>query len=121
MSPGCLMAVNLQFLVNYGIFALAVTVLAGNNQKSKIMLQSKSVFDLDHSNNPVITLEVKSSDDMRDKVARRFIEELAHTSQWCEILPTGETSWIIYPIKPEELRKQAAYMIAKAGELEQKV
>lgn len=82
------------------------------------MLQSKSVFDLDHSNNPIITLDVKSSDDMRDKVAKRFIEALGHTSQWCEILPNGETSWIVYPIKPEELRQQAAYMIAKADELD---
>lgn len=85
------------------------------------MLQSKSVFDLDHANNPVISIEARSSDDVRDKVARRFIEALGGDSNWCQILPNGESQWIIYPIKPEEIRQHAAYMIARADEIEKKL
>ena len=84
------------------------------------MLLSKSIFDLDHSNNPILKLEIKSSPDVRDKIARRFIEGLGNTSQWLEIYPNGEGEYIVYPVTPERLRDQAKYMIARADELERK-
>lgn len=79
------------------------------------------MFDLCHNNTPVVLLETVSSPDVRDKIAKRFVEALGHTSQWCEILPTGENGWIIFPISPSELRVQAMHMINKANELEGKV
>jgi hypothetical protein len=81
---------------------------------------SKAMFDLDVSNNPVIKLEITSSPDLRDKVAKRFIEAFAHTSQWCEILPTADNQYTIFALKPDELRRQAEFMIARADELEGK-
>lgn len=80
---------------------------------------SKSVFDLDQSNNPVIALEVKSSDDVRDKIAKRFTEKLATESRWCEILPNGSDGWVVFPLGPSELRKQAENMLAAAKDYEE--
>lgn len=82
------------------------------------MLQSKSVFDLHYDNSPIIRLEVKSSDDVRDKIAKRFIESLGHASQWLEIVKSGDTGWVVFPIAPQELRRLAARMIAAADEFE---
>jgi hypothetical protein len=78
---------------------------------------SKSAFDLDSSNNPVIMVEAVSSGDVRDKIARRFVETFAHgSSQWCEILPSGESQFLIFPLKPEHLRQAAERMLEKADE-----
>jgi len=84
-------------------------------------MQSKVIFDLDYSNNPVVNLRISSSPDVRDKIAKRFIEALGKTSQWCEILPTADSEYTIFPITPEELRRHAGYMIARADELEEQV
>ena len=81
---------------------------------------SKAFFDLDQSNNPVINLEIVSTPDMRDKVAKRFVEAFGHTSQWCEILPTANNTYTIFALKPDELRRQAEIMMARADELEGK-
>lgn len=83
-------------------------------------MESRATFDLDHSNSPVIRAEIKSSLDVRDKIAKRFIEALGHNSQWCGILPISETEWMIYPLAPHELKEQAQFMINRAQELEQK-
>lgn len=78
---------------------------------------SKSMFDLDSCNDPIIRIEARSSDDLRDKVARRFVEAFAHgSSQWCEILPSGESQYLIFPLKPEHLRQAAERMLEKAEE-----
>lgn len=82
-------------------------------------MQSKSFFDLDHSNAPVMRVQIISTSDVRDKIAKRFIESLGHTSQWCGILPINETEWMIYPIGPHELKEQAQFMLNRAEELEQ--
>lgn len=85
----------------------------------QINMQSKSTFYLDHHNNPVIKVEAVYTPDVRDSIARRFVEAFAHgNSQWCECLPTGENEYMIWPIKPEELRETAKKMILKAEELE---
>ncbi len=82
-------------------------------------MQSKATFDLDQNNSPVIKIQVTSTDDVRDKIAKRFTETFVHgDSQWCEILPSGEGEYLIWPIKPDELRKTAKYMMARADELE---
>lgn len=79
---------------------------------------SKATFDLDHSNNPVVKLEISSTPDVRDKIAKRFTEALGNISQWCEIFPSGEGEYIIYPVKPEELRRSAEHLTARADEYE---
>lgn len=81
---------------------------------------SKATFDLDQSNNPVINVEIISTPDLRDKVAKRFIEALGSQSQWCEMLPTGENQYTIFPLKADELRRHAGYMLTRADELEEK-
>lgn len=81
-------------------------------------MQSRATFDLDVFNNPIIKVEISSTPDVRDKIAKRFIENLGHASQWCNITPSGDGEYLIWPIKPEELRKQAEYMNAWADEIE---
>lgn len=82
---------------------------------------SKAFFDLDQSNNPVIEVEVASTPDVRDKIAKRFIERLGSESQWCEILPVSESKYIIFPLTPSELRKTAALMIDRADKIDEEV
>lgn len=81
-------------------------------------MQSKASFDLDAENNPIVKLEIASTPDVRDKIAKRFVEVFGHTSQWCELLICGESEYWIWPIKPDELRRVAANMIEKANELD---
>ncbi len=84
-------------------------------------MQSRATFDLDHSNAPIIRTEIISTPDVRDKIAKRFIEALGHTSQWCGILPISETEYMIFPIGPHELKEQAKQMLHRAAELERQV
>ncbi len=39
-------------------------------------MKSKLKIDLDEYNNPIIELQIIESDDLRDKVAKRFLEKL---------------------------------------------
>lgn len=84
-------------------------------------MESKVMFDLDCDNNSVIKIEIKSTADLRDKVAKRFIQAIGYDSQWCEILPSGELQFTIFPIKPEELRRHAQLMSERADKLEAEV
>lgn len=81
-------------------------------------MESKATFDLDHNNIPVIKLEIKSSPDVRDKIAKRFIENLRHQSQWCVILPNGENEFLIWALEPHELREVAEDFIKRAEQLD---
>jgi hypothetical protein len=81
-------------------------------------MQSNAMYDLDASNNPILKLQVISSTDVRDKIAKRLIESLGHISRWCLIVPSGESEYIIFPLQPQELREQAAQMNVIADELE---
>lgn len=83
-------------------------------------MQSRATFDLDCSNYPVIRAEIISTPDVRDKIAKRFIEALGHTSNWCIILPISDTEYMISPLGPHELKEQAKQMIFKAEELERR-
>jgi len=73
---------------------------------------------LDELNNPIIRLEVATnSDDLRDKVAKRFTEALGHTSHHCSIkfLPEQSSThvsadgsshkqvWEISPVSPRKI------------------
>jgi len=78
---------------------------------------SKAMFDFDQFNNPVVKLEITYSPDLRDKVAKQFVEALRHDSQWCEITVIGEGKYSISPIKPEELRDHAEIMMGIADKI----
>lgn len=81
-------------------------------------MESKAMFDLDSYNIPILKLDIRSTPDVRDKIAKRFIEALGHNSQWCVILKTGETEWQVWPLKPEELRQAAQYLSERADVVE---
>lgn len=81
-------------------------------------MESKASFDLDYTNNPVVKLEIKSTLDVRDKIAKRFIESLGTISQWCSIYPIGDQQWIIQPITTSELRQQAENILQRTNDLE---
>lgn len=81
---------------------------------------SRSTFDLDHFDNSVIKLQIASSSDLRDKVARRFIEKLGGNSQWCEILKNGDSEYIIVPIPHDELRRHGQEMIQMVEDVARK-
>lgn len=82
-------------------------------------MQSKVSYDLGYENEPIIKVKAVASDDVRDKIARRFVETFRHgDSQWCEILPCAENEYWVWPIKPEELRRKANEMLLKADEIE---
>lgn len=81
---------------------------------------SKASFDLDAQNNPIVKLEIASTPDVRDKIAKRFIESLRHESTWCQILPNSESEYIIWPILPDEFRKHAEWLLARADELDKR-
>ncbi len=47
-------------------------------------MKSKIKFDLDGDNQPIIVAEIQDSEDLRDKVAKRFAEKVNYSS-WCKI------------------------------------
>ena len=81
-------------------------------------MRSRASFDLDSSNNPILKLEVASTSDVRDKIAKRFVGSLGHNSQWCVILQTGESEWQIWPLKPDELRLASEHIKDRADVVE---
>lgn len=79
-------------------------------------MQSKAMFDLDSHNNPVIDLSIVSSGDVRDKIAKRFIEQLGHLSTFCEIYGNESSGYSVFPINPRDLRDRASRMLQQADE-----
>ncbi len=43
-------------------------------------MKSRVTFDLDGGNNPIILVHAEHSEDVRDKIARQFVEKFGHTS-----------------------------------------
>jgi hypothetical protein len=43
-------------------------------------MKSRVTFDLDGGNNPIILVHAEHSDDVRDKIARQFVERFGHSS-----------------------------------------
>lgn len=70
-------------------------------------MKSKVVFDLNDHNRPIIKATLEDSDDLRDKVAKRFGETLQYDSlfAWCHFEEGKQL--IISPVAPtlEELEK----------------
>ena len=81
--------------------------------KHIIKMESKVAFDLNENNIPVISVKVKPSEDLRDKVAKKFIEDFGHSSWWCTAIFEQDGTMIITPITPQELEKQSRIMAAQ--------
>lgn len=80
-------------------------------------MQSKITIEVDFDNNnePVIQLLVRSTDDIRDKLLRNFIERLGGQSSWCKIYCayTNEPfqRWKLFPITEDEFKKEGEAML----------
>lgn len=46
-------------------------------------MKSKVKFDLDDENDPIIVAEIENSEDLRDKVAKKFSDKLGFSSKYC--------------------------------------
>lgn len=96
-------------------------------------MQSKITIELDFDTaTPFIRVFCNhTSTDLRDRTVNEFFEKLKHSSRWgtitykhsgSKVLVGGETTsfseWHILPVKPADLRQEAALMIAMADHLE---
>lgn len=84
-------------------------------------MQSKAWFDLDSHNNSILELAIVSTEDVRDKIARRFVEPLGHLSTFCEIYCNSSSQYVVFPIHPRDLRDRAAKMLEQAEEYDRQM
>lgn len=49
-------------------------------------MKSKITIDVDLDNQPVIKIEYSASEDVRDKLVKKFLDTFAGESQWSEFL-----------------------------------
>jgi hypothetical protein len=85
-------------------------------------MKSKVQFDIDQTGNPVVSMRVEVTDDVRDKLAKRFIEKLGHDSALAVISfrpdpIEGVSDAVINPVPPvdifstnDEIRKLLYYV-----------
>src|ERR1700722_7338271 len=52
--------------------------------KNHIAMKSKITIDFDLDNQPVIKIEYSASEDVRDKLVKKFLETFGGESRWCE-------------------------------------
>lgn len=79
-------------------------------------MKSKLRFELDEDNKPVIQLEVINSDDLRDKVAKKFLERLGSNSNYCLIeFNTAIDTNMIATITPID-NKDLEWLFSQIGE-----
>lgn len=72
---------------------------------------SKVQFDLSENNSPIIKATIQSSPDVRDTIAKKFIEAFAHQSTTCNVTfyQFDEKSPVIVyiePVRPSEFKKE---------------
>lgn len=75
-------------------------------------MRSRISIDLAEDNQPVIKIEYNESDDVRDKMVKRFMESFGGTSYFATFFfdnsvhdLTANRKAVIRPIKPEELKE----------------
>lgn len=77
-------------------------------------MKSRVTIDLDPFNNPVIKVEYSPSEDVRDKLVKRFLEGFYNTSVWCrasiDSLRNDGTLMVIRPIPPNEFENDSKEM-----------
>lgn len=80
-------------------------------------MKSSVKIGIDDNGGSVIELEVASSDDVRDKLAKRFVEALRHESNWCRIENVGVSqeyaSWRISPVDPNGLNDELKTILGR--------
>jgi hypothetical protein len=83
-------------------------------------MKSRITIDLDAFNRPIIQVEYSPSEDVRDKLVRRFLEGFAHESLWCratvENVRNDGTLLTIRPLAPVEFLQNAKEMIPKESD-----
>lgn len=82
-------------------------------------MKSRISIDLDESNNPIIKIEYAHSDDVRDKMVKRFLEGFSGDSAWAKfqfsgISSSGSTSQLL-PIPFVNLEEEAKTMTMYAN------
>lgn len=73
-------------------------------------MNSRISIDVDHDNQPVIKIEYKDSDDVRDKLVKKFLETYGSASAWARTIwveprpdLTMNSTVIIRPIPPHAM------------------
>lgn len=78
-------------------------------------MKSRITIDLDPFNHPIIKVEYSPSEDVRDKLVKRFLEGFFHESVWCratiENLRNDGSLLVIRPIAPKEFEDNSKEMI----------
>lgn len=73
-------------------------------------MKSKIAIDLDFDNQPIIEINYLPSEDVRDKMIKKFLESFGVSSVWARLKYEGENLCILRPVPPEELDKNAREM-----------
>jgi len=68
-------------------------------------MKSKLTIDLDENNQPIIHIYYEETEDVRDKMVKRFLETFGGDSSWAEFtFEHNGSSATITPIKPYNLK-----------------
>lgn len=78
-------------------------------------MKSKITIDVNWANEPVIKIQFVESEDLRDKMVKRYLERLGNRSEWCEITfePDREgidKTAIISTIAPNDITRHLDWM-----------
>lgn len=87
---------------------------------------SKIWIDLDHDNRPIVCIEYAQSEDIRDKMVKRFLDTFGADGYWAKFRydriasnnQPGSVGAVIRPIHPEELPHEADFMREIAAEFQ---
>lgn len=78
-------------------------------------MKSKITIDLAEDNQPVIKIQYVDSEDVRDKMIKRFIETFSYSSVWVRWSYEGVISdcsvSTLRPIPPKEMKSNAEEML----------
>jgi len=88
-------------------------------------MNSRISIDVDHDNQPVIKIEYKDSDDVRDKLVKKFLETFAGTSCWSSFYFLDSSEMVVHsnrtamlrPIPPQNLPDEVKAMTYFANEV----
>lgn len=69
-------------------------------------MKSRITIDVDTDNQPVIRIEYVDSEDVRDKLVKRFLQSFGGSSTWALFYYIVNDISIIRPIPPSELNKE---------------
>lgn len=88
-------------------------------------MKSKITIDLDDDNQPIIKIDYFYSEDVRDKMVKRFLEDFGGNSYWAKFrysedpAPYGSTdrTALIRPIKESDIPMYSDIMSKAADEI----